>query len=180
MPRFGTPFRNAFAARLRRKPEGFFRKSEGFFRRALGSYTHKFPKRGAASLMYLPRSRLDLSRSRLGLPPLCLSRNSGPATEGFRIAASILKTHTIPLLITNHATVLMMGQWKPNGPFSVNIMLAFWGTVLSCINTLPSKKLVYIILIVCSMQSTEKGPFLHARCVFLPNFQGTSIVERVY
>ena len=97
MPRFGTPFRNAFAARLRRKPEGFFQKSEGFFResesffrrigsffrRALGSYTHKFPKRGAVSLTYLPRSRLDLPRSRLGLPCLHLSRNSGPATEGF-------------------------------------------------------------------------------------------------
>jgi len=57
--------------------------SEGFFRRALGSYTHKFPKRGAASLTYLPRSRLDLPRSRLGLLHLRLSRNSGPATEGF-------------------------------------------------------------------------------------------------
>ena len=32
MLRFGTPFRNAFAVRLRRKPEGFFQKSEGFFR----------------------------------------------------------------------------------------------------------------------------------------------------
>jgi len=32
MPQFGTPFRNAFVARLCRKPEGFFRKSEGFFR----------------------------------------------------------------------------------------------------------------------------------------------------
>ena len=76
MPRFGTPFRNAFAARLHRK-------LEGFFRRALGSYTHKFPKRGAASLTYRPRSRLDLPRSRLGLPRLRLSQNSGPATEGF-------------------------------------------------------------------------------------------------
>ena len=68
----------------------FSEESEGFFRRALGSYTHKFPKRGAASLTYLPRSRLDLPRSRLdlprsrlGLPRLRLSRNSGPATEGF-------------------------------------------------------------------------------------------------
>jgi len=61
----------------------FSEESEGFFRRALGSYTHKFPKRGAASLTYLPRSRLDLPRSRLGLPHLRLSRNSGPATEGF-------------------------------------------------------------------------------------------------
>ena len=40
------------------------------------SYTHKFPKCGAASLTYLPRSRL-------GLPRLRLSRNSGPAMEGF-------------------------------------------------------------------------------------------------
>jgi len=59
------------------------KKSEGFFRRALGSYTHNFPKRGAASLTYLPHSRLDLPRSRLGLPRLPLSRNSGPVTEGF-------------------------------------------------------------------------------------------------
>ena len=61
----------------------FSEESEGFFRRALGSYTRKFPKRGAASLTYLPRSRLDLPRSRLGLPRLRLSRNSGPASEGF-------------------------------------------------------------------------------------------------
>ena len=45
----------------------FTEESEGFFRRALGSYTHKFPKRGAASLTYLPRSHLDLPCSRLGL-----------------------------------------------------------------------------------------------------------------
>ena len=63
--------------------KAFSEELEGFFRRALGSYTHKFPKRGAASLTYLPRSRLDLPRSRLGLPRLRLSRNSGPATEGF-------------------------------------------------------------------------------------------------
>ena len=49
----------------------------------LGSYTHKLPKRGAASLPYLPRLRLDLPRSRLGLPCLCLFQNSGPATEDF-------------------------------------------------------------------------------------------------
>ena len=49
----------------------------------LGLYTHKFPKRGAASLTYLPRSQLDLPHSRLGLPRLRLSRNSGQATEGF-------------------------------------------------------------------------------------------------
>ena len=114
MPRFGTPFRNVFAARLRRKPEGFFwksegffwesesffRESEGFFRRALGSYTHKFPKRGAASLTYLLRSRLDLPRSRLGLPRLRLSRNSGPTTEGFSNHGIKFKdaycTHTQP------------------------------------------------------------------------------------
>ena len=61
----------------------FSEESEGFFRRVLGSYTRKFPKLGAASLTYLPRSRLDLPCSRLGLPRLHLSRNSGPATEGF-------------------------------------------------------------------------------------------------
>jgi len=108
MPRFGMPFRNAFAVRLHHKPEGFFCKSqvffrelesffseevEGFFRRVLGLCTHKFPKRGAASLTYLPRSHLGLPHSCLGLPHLCLFRNSGPAT-GFRITASILKTRT--------------------------------------------------------------------------------------
>ena len=61
----------------------FSEESEGFFRRALVSYTHKFPKCGAALLTDLPRLRLDLPRSRLGLPRLHLSRNSGPATEGF-------------------------------------------------------------------------------------------------
>ena len=54
----------------------FSEEAEGFFRRVLGSYTHKFPKCGAASLMYLLRSRL-------GLLHLRLSQNSGPATEGF-------------------------------------------------------------------------------------------------
>ena len=61
----------------------FSKESEGFFRRALGSYTRKFPKRGAASLTCLPSSRLDLLHSRLGLPRLRLSRNSSPATEAF-------------------------------------------------------------------------------------------------
>ena len=75
----------------------FSEESEGFFQRALDSYTHKFPKRGAASLTYLPRSHLDLPHSRLGLPRLrldlphwhlgllCLrlSQNSGPVTDGF-------------------------------------------------------------------------------------------------
>ena len=61
----------------------FSEESEGFFRRALGLYTHKFPKRGAASLTYLPHTRLGLPRLRLGLPRLRLSQNSGPATEGF-------------------------------------------------------------------------------------------------
>jgi len=74
-------FENRKASSENRKV--FSEESEGFFRRALGSYTHKFPIRGAASLTYLPRSRLDLPRSRLGLPRLRLSRNSGPATEGF-------------------------------------------------------------------------------------------------
>ena len=49
----------------------FSEESERFFRRALGLYTYKFPKRGAASLMYHLRSCLGLSR------------NSNPATEGF-------------------------------------------------------------------------------------------------
>jgi len=69
--------------RLPRIGKFFSEELEGFFRRALGSYTHKFPKRGPASLTYLPRSCLDLSHSRLSLLRLRLSRNSGPATEVF-------------------------------------------------------------------------------------------------
>jgi len=61
----------------------FSEEPEGFFRRALGLYTHKFLKRGAASLTYLPRLCLDLPCSHLCLPRSRLSRNSGPATEGF-------------------------------------------------------------------------------------------------
>jgi len=86
-----------FAAHLHRKQEDFLRKSEGsfqelegfceegevFFQRALDSYTHKFPKRSAASLMYLLRSRLGLLHSRLGLPHLCMSRNFRLEMEGF-------------------------------------------------------------------------------------------------
>ena len=96
MPWFETPFQNAFVACLHRKPEGFcksegfFQESEtfsneveGFFHRALVSYTHKFPKHGASSLTYLPHSRLGLPRSHWGLLCLHLSRNSGPAMEGF-------------------------------------------------------------------------------------------------
>ena len=92
-----TPFQNAFAAHLCRKPEGFFQ-------RALGSYSHKFPKRGAASLTYLPCLRLGLPHLCLGLPHLCLSRNLGPATEGFpnhninftyRIAATHVQSYQV-------------------------------------------------------------------------------------
>jgi len=63
----------------RRKSEGFFWESkvsseeaESFFRRALGSYTHRFPKRGAASLTDLPGLRLRLLELRLCLPS-CVS-----------------------------------------------------------------------------------------------------------
>jgi len=85
-----------FAAHLHCKQEDFLRKSEGFFQelegfskegevfqRALDSYTHTFPKRSAASLMYLLRLHLGLLHSRLGLPHLCLSRNFRLAMEGF-------------------------------------------------------------------------------------------------
>ena len=68
-PTFGTLFRNAFAAQLplqigRLLPQigGFLPGIEGFFRRsgrllpqsAGFEHTHKFPKRGAASLTDLP------------------------------------------------------------------------------------------------------------------------------
>jgi len=70
----------------------------------LGLYTHKFPKRGTASLAYLSHSRLDLPRLRLGLPRLRLSRNSSPATEGFSNRGINFKdvymtvVNTLPLL----------------------------------------------------------------------------------
>jgi len=97
MPRFRTPsemcLRRDSAANRKASSENrkassengkvFSEESEGFFRRALGSYTHKFLKCGASSLTYLQRSRLYLPCSCLGLPRLRLSRNSGPATEGF-------------------------------------------------------------------------------------------------
>ena len=63
--------------------EVFFQRSGRLLRRAKGSYTHKFSKRGAASLMYCLCSHLGLPHLRLGLPRLHLSRNSRPATEGF-------------------------------------------------------------------------------------------------
>ena len=40
--------------RLHCKSEGFFQELEGFVQIVLGSYTHKFPKRGAALLPDLP------------------------------------------------------------------------------------------------------------------------------
>jgi len=99
----------------------FSEESEGFFRRALGSYTHKFPKRGAASLTYFPRSRLDLPRSRLGLPHLCLSRNSGPAMEGFsnrginfKDAYHIYMYVMCWELIRFHASILWLSGWISN------------------------------------------------------------------
>jgi len=55
---FRTFFQYAFAVLLHHKSEVFFRESEGFLRRVLGSYTHKFQKRGAASLMDLPELHL--------------------------------------------------------------------------------------------------------------------------
>ena len=90
-------FQNTFAARLRCKPEGFFRKSEGFFResesffwrigrllsKSAGFVHISFRNVVQLRFTYLPRSRLDLPRLHLGLPRLRLSRNSGPATEGF-------------------------------------------------------------------------------------------------
>ena len=50
----------------------FSEDTEGFFQRVLGSYTHKFPKRGAALLMDLSELHLCLSELRLWSSELCL------------------------------------------------------------------------------------------------------------
>jgi len=95
-----------------RRSEGFFRESkvsskeaEGFFRRALGLNTHKFLKRGAASLTDLPGLCLHLPGLRLHLPELrlCLPShiNNGKAEQqrkGFRKRTSFLKTLTINIV----------------------------------------------------------------------------------
>jgi len=87
----------------------FFEEVEGFFQRVLGSYTHKFPKRGAASFMYLPRSRLDL-------PCLHLSQNSGPVTEGLLNRGINFNGSFIPLgRDTNnlyHMTIILKNMWQ--------------------------------------------------------------------
>ena len=126
-PTFGTLFRIAFVAQLppqigrllpqirRLLPgiEGFFEEAEGFFRRALGLNTHKFPKRGAASLTDLPELRLCLP-SRV---------NNGKAEQqrkGFRKRASFLKTRTVTahnmqyaynLRSENESSVFVTMQW---------------------------------------------------------------------
>ena len=93
----------------RRKLEGFFRKSEGFFRelkvsseeaegffqRALGLNTHKFPKRGAASLTDLPELCLRLPELRLCLPSRVNNGKAEQQRKGFHKRASFLKTRTV-------------------------------------------------------------------------------------
>ena len=102
--------------RLRRKLEGFSRNSEGFFweskasseeaegffRRALGLNTHKFPKRGAASLTDLPGLRLRLPELRLCLPSRVNNGKAEQQRKGFRKRASILKMRTVPRLCLYH------------------------------------------------------------------------------
>jgi len=78
-----------------RKLEGFFCKSEGFFRRALGLNTHKFPKRGAASLTDLPGLCLRLLELRLCLPSRVNNGKAEQQQKGFRKRVSFLKTRTV-------------------------------------------------------------------------------------
>jgi len=101
-PTFGTLFRNAFAVqlapqigRLLLQIGRLLPRIEGFFRRALGLYTHRFPKRGAASLMDLPGLRLRLSELRLCLPSRVNNGKAEQQRKGFRKRASFLKTRTI-------------------------------------------------------------------------------------
>ena len=67
-PTFGTLFRNAFAAQLVPQIRRLLPRIEGFSRRALGSYTHRFPKHGAASLTDLLGLSLCLLELHLCLP----------------------------------------------------------------------------------------------------------------
>jgi len=84
------------------KLEDFFRESkvsskevEGFFRRAPGSYTHRFPKCGAASLTDLPGLCLRLPELRLCLPSCVSNRKAEQQRKGFRKRSSFLKTRTV-------------------------------------------------------------------------------------
>jgi len=73
------------------KLEGFFRElklsseeAEGSFRRVLGSYTHRFPKHGEASLTDLPGLRLRL--------PSCVCNGKVEQQQkGFRKCTSFFK-----------------------------------------------------------------------------------------
>ena len=101
------------------KSEGFFPESkvsseeaEGFFRRVLGLYTHRFPKRSAASLTDLPGLHLCLPELRLCLPELRLCLPSciciGKAErqrKGFRKRTSFLKTRTVVVAVSIHSWV---------------------------------------------------------------------------
>ena len=62
-----------------------FEDMEGFFRRPLGSYTHKFPKRGAASLTDLPELHLCL-------PSCVCNRKAEQQRKGFRKHLLFFKT----------------------------------------------------------------------------------------
>jgi len=84
------------------KSEGFFQESkvsseeaEGFFRRSLGLNTHKFPKRGAASLTDLPGLRLRLPELHLCLPSHVNNGKAEQQQKGFHKRASFLKTRTV-------------------------------------------------------------------------------------
>jgi len=112
-------FRNAFAAQLTPQIEGFFHKSEGFlreskvsskeaegfFRRALGLYTHRFPKRGAASLTDLLGLRLCLPELHLCLPSCVCNGKVERQWKGFRKRASFLKTRTVVVAVSIHSWV---------------------------------------------------------------------------
>jgi len=101
-PTFRMLFRNAFVAQLppqigrlllqiRRLLPGI----KGFFQRALGLNTHKFPKRGAASLTDLPGLRLCLPELRLCLPSCVNNGKAEQQWKGFRKHASFLKMRRV-------------------------------------------------------------------------------------
>jgi len=87
---FRTLFRNVFAVQLAPQIRRLLPRIEGFFRRALGSYTHRFPKHGAALLTDLPEPQLCLPELRLCLPSCVSNGKAEQQRKDFRKRASFL------------------------------------------------------------------------------------------
>ena len=95
-------FRNAFAVqlmlqigRLLLQIGRLLPRIEAFFRRLLGSYTHRFPKHGEASLTDLPGLRLCLLELRLRLLSCVRNGKAEQQWKGFTNVHHLLKMHTV-------------------------------------------------------------------------------------